>query len=65
MVVRIAEKPDFRTGTMTEVRQNIDKPPNSYFCDYSGQKKCLKITKKDLNFFDRLDTLLELRVISS
>jgi len=66
MVVRIPEKPDFRTGTIAEVSQNIDdKPPNSYCCDYIWLKKTSKSIKKDLNFLDRLDILLELRVICS
>ena len=64
MVVRIAEKPDFRTETIAEVCQNNiidDKPPNSYFVTIPA-KKTSKSTKKDLNFLDKLDILWELKL---
>ena len=48
MVVRIAEKPDFRTKMIAEVYQNNiidDKSPNSYFVTIPA-KKTSKSTKK-------------------
>jgi len=35
--LQVAEKLDFQTGTLVEVRQrNNNQWPNSYFCDYCG-----------------------------
>jgi hypothetical protein len=37
-ILRIPERPDFRTGTIAEMCQNIDDKPPNFFYDYSGKK---------------------------
>ena len=61
-MIRIAEKLDFQTGTLVEVRQRNDSPwPNSCF-DYYCCRNIFEIKLKILNFQDRFDILLKIRL---
>ena len=59
---RIAEKLNFLTGAIVEVRHRIgNQPPNSYFCDHSGRRTFTK-QPESLNLQDRLDILSKMRL---